>query len=190
MDSFLTERQIQLQFDGQQSAIQPLTGGIPQGSPISPILFLIYISYLVAKEGFQLSYIDDFSISVSSTSAAKNCKRLEEICRGLFSTAKEIGANFAAEKTELIHFSSKRTPITEGIIVGGTTIKPKPVIRWLGVYLDPKLSFKSHIQRKSLAASAAFSRISGLGNSQKGLPIAALRQLYITCVSTIADFGS
>jgi hypothetical protein len=72
----------------------------------------------VAKKGFQISYIDDFSITVSSTLAAKNYRALTAIYGKLFSQAAENSTEFAPEKTELIHFSSKRETITEGITVG------------------------------------------------------------------------
>ena len=77
--TFLTNRSVQLAFSGQiQQQPTSLTIGTPQGSLISPILFLIYIRDIVAEKGFQLSYIDNYSISVSSTSARKNCKVLEK----------------------------------------------------------------------------------------------------------------
>jgi len=88
---------------------------------------------IVAEKGFQISYMDDFSCLVSSTSAAKNCRALTAICKELFGRAAENSAEFAPEKTDLIHFSSKREPITEGITVettsGATHIAPKTVIR-------------------------------------------------------------
>ena len=41
--SFLTNRRIQLFFDGQTQPVTPIETGILQGSPVSPILFLIYV---------------------------------------------------------------------------------------------------------------------------------------------------
>lgn len=41
--SFLSDRQLRLSFDGQMENYQPIETGISQGSPVSPILFLIYI---------------------------------------------------------------------------------------------------------------------------------------------------
>jgi hypothetical protein len=46
-DTFLSDRQIGLAFDGERESLQPVNTGIPQGSPISPILFLIYIRFLL-----------------------------------------------------------------------------------------------------------------------------------------------
>ena len=90
VSSFLSDRKIQLAFDG---CIQPsqvdIDIGIPQGSPISPILFLLYVRDIVAEGEFQLSYIDDFCIAVTSNSARKNCTQLEAIVQKLFTLAIE-----------------------------------------------------------------------------------------------------
>ena len=58
------------------------------------------------------------------------------------SKAKEAAISFYVGKTELIHFYNKRTTIEKGLKLGDTEISPKPLVRWLGVFLDSKLTFK------------------------------------------------
>ena len=66
-----------------------INAGIPQGSPVSPIFFLIYIRDLFLEvQNFQLSYIDDLSITASSTSLKKNAKVLEREIQKLFAFSK------------------------------------------------------------------------------------------------------
>jgi len=86
--------------------------------------------------------MDDFAITVTSNLAKSNCKKLEEIALKLTSRAKEAAISFNISKTELIHFYSKRTTIEEGLKLGDTEISPKPLVRYLGVFLDSKLTFK------------------------------------------------
>ncbi len=105
---------------------------IPRGSPISPILFLLYIRNIcgIQTEGaYSLSYMDDFAITVTSNSAKSNCKKLERIALELMSKAKEAAISFDVSKTELIHFHSKRITIEEGLKLGDVEISPKPLVR-------------------------------------------------------------
>jgi hypothetical protein len=77
--TFLEERSIRLAFDSQIEDFSEVETGVPQGSPISPILFLIYIRDLFQnlKDVYPLSYIDDIALATSSISWNNNAKVLE-----------------------------------------------------------------------------------------------------------------
>ncbi len=85
--SFTTTRLVRLAFEGQVGDKARIDTRVPQGSPISSILFLIYIRSLVQDEVFQFSYIDDFSLSIISASAEKNCIVLNRFIYKLFQKA-------------------------------------------------------------------------------------------------------
>ena len=80
------------------------------------------------------------------------------------SRAKEAIISFNISKMELIHFYSKRTTIEEGLKLGDIKISPKSLVRYLGVFLDSKLTFKQHIEIQISKAKAAFYLIRRLGN--------------------------
>jgi hypothetical protein len=82
----------------------------------------------------------------------------------LISRAKEAAISFNISKTKLIHFYSKRTTIEEGLKLGDVEISPKPLVRWLGVFLDSKLMFKQYIEIRISKAKAAFYLIRRLDN--------------------------
>jgi len=132
--------------------------------------------------------MDDFAITVTLNSAKSNCKKLEGIALKLISRAKKAAISFDISKTELIYFYSKRTTIKEGLKLGDIEISPKPLVRWLGIFLDSKLIFKQYIEIRISKAKAAFYLIRRLSNIQRGLSLQALRQLYIACVTIIADY--
>lgn len=85
VSTFISNRTLKLSFDGQFEETKPVDTGIPQGSPISPIFFLIYIRDLFKSSAVRfLSYIDDISLTVNSTSFKKNVKILEREAKTLY----------------------------------------------------------------------------------------------------------
>jgi hypothetical protein len=108
--------------------------------------------------------MDNFIIIVILNSAKLNCKKLEGIALELISRAKEAAISFNISKIKLIYFYNKRTLIKEGLKLGGIEISPKPLVRWLGVFLDSKLIFKQYIEIRTSKAKAVFYLIRRLGN--------------------------
>jgi len=129
------------------------------------LLYIYNICSLETKGAYSLSYIDNFTIIVISNSAKYNCKKLEGIALELISKAKKAIISFDISKTEFIYFYSKRTTIQEGLKLGDVEISPKPLVRWLGIFLDSKLTFKQHIEIKISKAKAAFYLIRRLSNT-------------------------
>ena len=75
--SFTTGRRTTLTFDDEQDSLAPVKAGVPQGSPVSPILFLIYIQPMFEALEAQhpdidtLSFIDDIKLSIAGRSDKK-----------------------------------------------------------------------------------------------------------------------
>ena len=103
--------------------------------------------------------------------------------------AKETVISFDISKIKLIYFYNKRTIIKKGLKLGDIEIFFKPLVRWLKIFLDSKLTFKQHVKIKIFKAKAAFYLIKRLGNIQRGLSLQALRQLYIVYITIITDYG-
>ncbi|KAH7563658.1 hypothetical protein BM1_00705 [Bipolaris maydis] len=193
--SFLEDRILQLSFDGQTEEPQVISTGTPQGSPASPILFLIYSKPLfnaiqTNANIYSSSYIDDLQISISSTSVRKNIKLLEKEIQNLFRLAEESAIQFDSSKTELVNWTRSRKDQARVLTLPNQEIvQSKELVRWLGVYFDCSLKFKHHSLIRNQQASAAFHRLSRLANSNKGLSPRAVRQLYLACITSVADYG-
>ena len=85
---------------------------ISQDSSVSSVLFLIYIRFLLSERSNTseriLSYVDDVDLTVSSKFIEENYQLLQKLAENLLLDSEQNCMQFDVNKTELIHFHSKR----------------------------------------------------------------------------------
>ena len=83
--------------------------GLPQGSPLSPILFLFFNADLVQQRIDQnsgaIAFVDDYTVWVVGATAAENMDRLNVIVQRATLWESRSGASFEGDKTAFIHFT-------------------------------------------------------------------------------------
>ena len=107
--SCATGRTVSIRLDGETGPPQAINCGLPQGSPISPILFMLYISPLFRLEGLKkvFGYADDVSILEVSPSLEINSTRIQKALNTALAWGREEGVTFDPNKSELMHFTRR-----------------------------------------------------------------------------------
>ena len=149
--SYLHNRQQCVKINQSTSDSKTITCGVPQGSILEPLLFLININdiFLAApKVSFHL-FADDTCIFHSN----KNYRKLEdEINTSLDNITNWLKANklmINVKKSNLIVFkvgNSQSAGETINIYIENQILEPKDTAKYLGVYIDKRLSWDRHIE--------------------------------------------
>lgn len=199
--SFTTDRIVQIRLDGEVGPPTAIHCGLPQGSPVSPILFMLYLAPLfqigTLKPKARFGYADDVAILAISPTLSKNCDTLSRVLQGTLDWGTLEGITFDPGKSELIHFSRKRTdqdPLSTPFVSAGPLAvhegTDRPYIRWLGILFDKKLTFKWHVREMASKAATVANALRSLGNTVRGIPPYLLHQATTACVLRKAYYGA
>ena len=180
---------------GWPNISSPVSVGAHQESPISPLLFRLYFAplHLAVTKGLMISYIDDFSITVASSSYRTNIRRLRDLFSTRSARGRDIGDSFSVPKTELIHWRtpSHRTPPSKAPIEPeGQLFRPSEVVRWLGYWLTPSLSPTHHSGHRLSLAQAIFSFVRRLSSTGAGVRPFLCHRIATSLLCPILTYGA
>jgi hypothetical protein len=199
--SFLQDRHTRIAYPGYKSEWIQTQTGIPQGSPLSPILFLFFISELLetfqqeASDTLGFGFVDDTNLITWGNSAQDNCQRLTVAHERCLAWAKRYRAVFAPDKYQLIHFTRKkrhdRADLASTVRINDHPAKiQESSLRVLGVWVDPQLQWKDHIQMAIKKGTTAFDALSRITASTWGPSMRRSRLLYTAVVRPALLYGS
>ena len=97
---------------------------------------------------------------------------------------------FAPEKSELMHFTRARVVATQGIRVGGATVTPVESARFLGVRLDRKLQWGSHLKAVKEKIATQQLALTKLAASAWGCSLRLARSLYTAVLRPMITYGA
>ena len=152
--SFLCGRSQKVVLEGKSSSSVPVLSGVLQGSLLGPVLFLIYINDLpeyVSNSAVRL-FADDTRLYLTIHNSS-DCDKLQEDLNNLERWESDWQMSFHPEKCEVIHITTKKTPILHTYSLHGHILSSVPKIKYLGVHISQDLKWNSHINSTSLKAN-------------------------------------
>jgi len=190
MSSYLSNRSQFVSISGFESETKAIDHGVPQGSVLGPLLFLIYINDLHKAIKFSKVYhfADDTNLLNINQSPRKLQKEVNKDLKLLYKwlLANKISLN--CSKTELVIFRKPGTHanFNYNIKMNGHKIIPSDYIKYLGIYIDSNLSGKYQctlLARKLKRANGM------LCKARHYVPVKELRSIYYAIFSSHISYG-
>lgn len=184
MSSYLFDRRQCVRFNGQESEFRAITSGVPQGSVLGPLLFLLYINDLstIDISGKFTMFADDTTILWHD----RDVERLEDRVNVDILTIKEwFNANFLTlniSKTNIVSFKCQ----IGNVSLDTETLQRLQVSKFLGLHIDERLKFEYHVSqlcRKLSRGCFALRMVS------RELDMSMARNVYFALIDSHLRYG-
>lgn len=161
--SYLLNRKIILHAADQQNSMD-VNIGIPQGSILGPALWIVLCDVLfkldLLKGVSLIGFADDVAILVSARTEEAIMKNANSALNSVSEWMNSNNLQLSPEKTKAVLFTVRRKIGHMEFQMQGTNIVPKRAIRYLGVWLDTKLTFAKQVGRVTEKAAKTVSALS------------------------------
>lgn len=148
LTSYITERYFRVKQEDAYSTLKDIKAGVPQGSVLGPVLYLLYTSDLPAIENNTIAtFADDTAILAVSENNAESIESLQTAIDKIQIWTKKWRIKLNETKSVHVDFTNKKieykpTYINHQVVPYSNTAK------YLGMTLDAKLRWKPHVKKK------------------------------------------
>ena len=193
LESYLSDRKQFTYVNGKNSDVKPITHGLPQGSNLGPLLFLLFINDFPTSSSFFkfLLFADDSTISCSIPNQLLNSDNFHSMINFELNSvnnwllAYRISLN--VQKTKYILFSSSGKSLLHGEVrMGSAVVERVEVVKFLGILIDEKLTFKNHARNLSMKLSKS---VGILHRLKFFMPVDCLKYLYAALILPYLNYG-
>ena len=188
LESYLSNRKQFVLINGAESSTLDMDYGVPQGSILGPLLFVIYINDIpeIAQFAKFILYADDANIIITANTIEEINDQLENLITKLLDWVNSNGLVLNLKKTKYMIFSrSRNVELPQPLTISETLIERKYETRFLGVIIDESLNWSRHIK----TVQSKMARYVGIMH-KKYRPLKARLQIYHSFVQSYANYCS
>lgn len=188
--SFLTNRYYNVCLNNEYSDSIELPAGVPQGSVLSPLLYILYCSDFPKVENCQYAmYADDIGIFYSHEIGDEIVAKLERALRSISDYMHNWKIKLNAGKTQAIFFTRRRSPCylpSTRLRLDTHQISWEESVKYLGVIFDKKLTYRDHVkyitEKVNIAIKMLYPLINRNSNLSKENKLVIYNSIFLSII--------
>jgi hypothetical protein len=148
LKSYVTERHFRIKQEEVHSDLNEIKAGVPQGSVLGTVLYLLYTSDLPTPENNTIAtFTDNTAILAVGYSNEEATEKLQEAVSQINNSTKRWCIKLNEAKSVHVNFTNKKTQYIL-VTINDNQIPHSNTAKYLGMTLDTKLRWKVHVKKK------------------------------------------
>ena len=188
LSSYLSDRKQRVLIPGGSSSWLPIKAGVPQGSILGPLLFLIYINDIVLNVNSTVRlFADDTSLYLIVDNPTEAARCLNSDLELMFKWAESWLVKFNANKSEALLISRKTNrPLHPQLLMNNEPIKEVSYHKHLGIFLSSDGTWHDHINS---ITSKAWLRVNLMRKLKFLLDRRSLETIYVSFIRPLLEYA-
>lgn len=153
IENFLLERKQFVEINSAQSTTAPVLSGVPQGTVLGPLLFLIYVNDLPSDISNNIRLFADDCVLYSKITCKQDQINLQSDLFRIENWCKTWQMSLNVPKCKLMSFSRRACPLFHNYTLKGSSLQSTKEYKYLGVHITNNLSWTVHVYKVIASAS-------------------------------------
>lgn len=187
--SYLTDRYFRIKQDDAYSELKEIKAGVPQGSVLGPVLYLLYTCDLPEFDNYCLAtFADDTAILAVGKDNVETANKLQNAISKFQKWTKTWKITLNESKSVHVDFTNKKI-LYAPIKINGQDIPYANTAKYLGLTLDTKLRWKAHVKKKKEELNIKYKKLYWLLGRYSGLSTYNKMLIYKQVIKPVWTYG-
>ena len=196
ISSFLRDRTVKVRILGHTSREIAINYGVPQGSPINPLLFLLYLSKLPKLVLYTRRSLLAYDFMIYAESSIANSHLIQSNLQTSWDKLAVFNADhriiLSCTKSVRVLFERRKSKKLkpQDVSYNGQVIPASTSVNFLGITFDSALTFKSHYHTLANIARQRLLKINSIFTSTYGPSTSTIIRFYKSYIRSMFDYGA
>lgn len=187
IEDYLSDRYQYVQYNAHVSDTVPVLSGVPQGSVLAPMLFLLYINDITKHVDVNIRLFADDCVLYHTIKTEDDQTKLSNSLYKVSQWCSDWQMVLNAEKTVYMNITNKKSTLTFPYSINGTPLRNVSQYKYLGVTISSDLSWNAHVQQIS---KKAMNKLFFLKRSLAGSTFETRSLAYTSLIRPTLEYAS